>query len=309
MNRWLAGALLTSQLVLLVLASGSLPGLAGWPGAAVMALCIAVTTPYWSMLHEAIHGVADRDPRVNEAAGRALGILFGSPFVLLRTGHLLHHRFNRIAEVSEGYDANVTPRVLAAFRHYATVLGGLYWAEVLGGLLLLLPQRAWRRVLGGFGADPRFSAAALAQLSKPSNRRAARMDAAAILALYGGAFLLARWELLAAALCLRALLISFFDNAYHYGTALGERRAARNLTLPAPLSAFILHFNLHGVHHLEPWVPWFELPARAAALDARWSGGLLAAAAMQLKGPIPLQRLQGSCGLADSGSQPRTPTT
>jgi fatty acid desaturase len=303
-NLLLAAALIATQAALPALCALA-PGGALPPGGALalVLLCLVATTPYWSMLHEAIHGSADANPRLNGAIGRVMGILFGSPFSLLRTGHLLHHRFNRTAEVSEAYEPSRTPRALAWGRHYATILGGLYWAEVIGGLVLLLPRRWWPALLGGFGADERFAGAALAQLARPAVRRAARQDACAIVLLYGSIamwFGLApstavppgRWLLLLAALCVRGLLVSFFDNAYHYGTVLGNRRAARNLVLPLPLARFILNFNFHGVHHLEPWVPWFELPRRARVLRIRPADGFFRTAARQLRGPIPFARLR-----------------
>jgi fatty acid desaturase len=55
------------------------------------------SNPLWSLIHETIHDSFDPGARVNRAAGRALAIAFGSPWRILRTGHLLHHRFNRTA--------------------------------------------------------------------------------------------------------------------------------------------------------------------------------------------------------------------
>jgi hypothetical protein len=44
---------------------------------------------YWSLIHEAIHDLFHPERRVNAFFGRALSILFGSPFQILRLSHLL----------------------------------------------------------------------------------------------------------------------------------------------------------------------------------------------------------------------------
>ena len=120
LNVFLAAALAASQaaaLVVCVLAPGRRP----WAFATVGLLAL-LATPCWSMIHEAIHGMAHRRPTVNEAIGRVLAILHGAPLALLRTGHLLHHRYNRIAEASEAYDAERTPPMTsAAYRPPSTV--------------------------------------------------------------------------------------------------------------------------------------------------------------------------------------------
>src|SRR5947207_5347376 len=64
----------------------------------------ALNNPYWSLIHEAIHDLLHPSRRVNRAAGRALALFFGAPFLVLRLSHLLHHKLNRsVVEATEIY--------------------------------------------------------------------------------------------------------------------------------------------------------------------------------------------------------------
>ncbi|MEU3012068.1 fatty acid desaturase [Nocardia asteroides] len=105
------------------------------------------TTPFWSLIHEAIHGSLLRDRTHNDRTGRALTVLYGSPFAMLKAGHLLHHRYSRVRERTEIYDPARTSWLAAAPRFYLTLLGGLYLLEVLALLLAPLPGRANRRAV------------------------------------------------------------------------------------------------------------------------------------------------------------------
>jgi fatty acid desaturase len=89
----------------------------------------------------------------------------------------------------------------------------------------------------------------------------------------------------------RALLISFLDNVYHYATPLEAVKFAHDLYLPRPLAALLLNFNLNGVHHRQPALPWDALPAAFRAHGACYHGGYAAAALAQLAGPLPSTRL------------------
>ncbi|WKU43319.1 fatty acid desaturase [Streptomyces sp. VNUA116] len=90
----------------------------------------------------------------------------------------------------------------------------------------------------------------------------------------------------AAALAGRALVVSLQDNAYHYATPLDAPLQAMNLRLPRPLEAFALGFNLHGVHHRHPGLPWSALRARFAREGGRYDLGWTPAVARQLRGPV-----------------------
>lgn len=291
LNAALAGALLTLHagvLIALPLARG-----AGWP-----ALALALATPaLWSLVHEAIHGSMHPARRINRALGRALGVAFGAPFAMLQLGHLLHHRFNRTpSEPAEAFDPAVTPRVRAAARYYLRLLGGLYVFLAASCVLFLLPKRWIVALADRLAAGDPLAAPIARTLTRPRELAAIRADSVATLAFYGAAFALygtaAAW--LAAALALRALWISLNDNVYHYGTPAGARRHGLNLRAPAAVRWLLLDFNLHGIHHADPACPWTGLARRFEASGHRYDGGLAAALAAQLRGPLPAAVPQAS---------------
>lgn len=262
-------------------------------GFALVPIVLATNT-YWSLLHEAIHGMLFAGRRINDAAGRLLGILFAAPFRPLRTGHLLHHRFSRTArERTEVFDPARTPRWRAAFAYYPRLLGGLYLAEVMVTLAAAVPQRALAALERRLEGDDTVAHLVVRALREPGARAELRLDAAAIAALYGASFALygAHWWMLAAALGGRAFLVSFADNAYHYATPLDAPREAKNVRAPRWIEAALLNFTLHGVHHLHPSLPWHALRPRflgaGAGYDESWLGSL----ARQLRGPIAVDRL------------------
>ena len=252
------------------------------------------TNPYWSLVHETSHDLFHPNRAVNAFFGRLLSILFGAPFRILRTSHLVHHKLNRLpAEGAEYFDRAARTKARAAAGYYYRIFLGLYIAEVLRPLSCLLPRallnRLQRRLLkpGSVGAilmEQWLGAAALRDI---------RFDGClAILWLALAAACYGRhWPLLAGALLARAFLSSFLDNLYHYGTPVGNIFYARNLALPEMAAKLLLHFNLHGVHHVNPAIPWSDLPEAFEAQGGRHEGDYCAAALRQLRGPIALQDL------------------
>jgi len=249
------------------------------------------TTTWWSVIHEAIHGLLFPRRGMNNAAGRLLAVLFGLPFQPVAFGHLFHHRQNRSRLDRAEVYLRKTPRLRAALDYYARLLGGLYLAEVALCFLVWLPRPRLMRLVAR-----RFDAAELSTEGKllqrtvldPAALRGIRLDAAGVLFCLGSSFWLYgphAWMLIAVLLG-RGLLLSIMDNAYHYGTPLDAPRYALNLGLPRSLSAAILHFNLHRQHHLHPATSWRELPRLFAAAKDRYDGSYPALTLRQLRGPL-----------------------
>jgi fatty acid desaturase len=208
---------------------------------------------------------------------------------------------NRLpAEGTELYDRDQSSRARAAPGYYFQISAGLYLFELLSALLFLLPRRLLAWFQQRFGRPDSVSALLMQNWLGAEALREIRFDAALILAwlalslvCYGG-----HWLLLAALLLARGILISFFDNIYHYATPVGDIFYAKNLRLMAPLAKLLLHFNLHGVHHVNPAIPWSDLPAAFEAEGGKYQGGYFAAAWSQLRGPLALQELpQGTPAL------------
>ncbi|MBH0779890.1 fatty acid desaturase family protein [Nocardia bovistercoris] len=258
------------------------------------------TTPFWSLIHEAIHGSLIRRRTVNDYCGRALAILYGSPFALLKIGHLLHHRYNRTRERTEVYDPATTSRRSAAAGYYPRLLGGLYLLEVAALALALLPAAAVRAFGRRVEEPDSIAGMVFERLARDRVLPEFRVDAAAVLVLHVAAFLAygPHGWMLAAALFARALIISFSDNSYHYGTALDAPLEALDLRLPRALEGFALSFNLHGVHHRHPGLRWYELRRVFDREGARYDDGWFGAAARQLRGPVPLEPASDGAGRA-----------
>jgi fatty acid desaturase len=247
-----------------------------------------VSTPFWSLIHEAIHGTLLRERIWNDRFGRILAIGYGAPFVLLKSAHLLHHRYNRTRrDRTEIYDPATSSWAATAPGYYFHLLGGLYLAEVASLLLVAAPRRLWRYLARLLDSPGTFGGMLLGGISR-RHLREFRADAMAVVLVYAAAgFAYGRhlW-MLAAALAARGVLISVADNAYHYGTRLDARLEAMNLRLPRPLEQFVLAFNLHSVHHRHPGLPWYELRSAFAADGDEFHLGWFTATARQLSGPI-----------------------
>lgn len=252
------------------------------------------TNTFWSLIHEAIHGHLFASTKTSMLGGRALCIPLGAPFFLLRRGHLLHHAFSRTPrERTEVYDPSRKTWFSVAPCYYAHIVGGLYVAEVLAGLLLaLLPGRAVRWLSARLESTHSVLGLLLNAQAEPVTRRANRQDVVMIILFFTPAFLLYSqdWPWLLAALLLRAFLISFFDYSYHYGTRLDTPQHALNMEAPRWLGLVLLNFNRHGSHHLSPALGWRTLGRQLDESSPRI--GVVAGLPRQLKGPIAASALQ-----------------
>jgi fatty acid desaturase len=293
---WALGFVLLNALVFFALPALGVWHPAWWFAGAALVLG---TQGYWALIHEAMHGHLGATPRTSHRLGRVLCWFFPAPFRVLRTGHLLHHALNRSEfDRNEVYDPCVQSRGRAAFTYYPRLLIGLYLAEVAATVLVWLP-RAWLqagvvRTAGRYGTAGQALVPRLTQqcLSRAALREL-RVDSAVILVLVGAA----AWCHSAAPgwffgmLLARGVIVSFSDNAFHYGTAVADRQAALNLATAAWYARWVCYFNLHGTHHRHPALPWWELPQAFAREGGRYDGRWARQALRQLRGPLPLTAL------------------
>ena len=252
------------------------------------------STHLWSILHESIHGSLLRDRARNDRFGRALALGYGAPFILLKSGHLLHHRFSRTpGERTEVYEPTEATWAARAPVYYLRLFGGLYLAEVASVVLALAPRRFWHR-LRHLLDTPDTVTALLFDAITGRKLNQFRLDAILIVLLYAGAFIAygPDWWMLLAVLAARAFLVSIADNAYHYGTALDEPLEAMNLRLPRLLESFMLAFNLHGIHHKHPGLAWPDLRGAFIAEGGHFDLSWWKALTRQIQGPIPAPELR-----------------
>lgn len=254
----------------------------------------ALSNSFWSLIHEAIHDMFHPSSRINMAGGRLLSVFFGSSFRVLRVSHLMHHKLNRSPlEGTELYDPEKSSRLRACLGYYFQILGGLYLFEVISSFSFFLHKRLLFRLEQRFFNRDTLSGMLVKSLLRDEAIREIRKDGLAVLVFfalsafcYGG-----HWELLVVFLLIRAFLISFLDNVYHYRTPVYDVFYADNLWLPQYLSKALLHFNLHGVHHKNTSIPWIRLPDVFKDESGQFDGSYFAAAARQLSGPVSMSEL------------------
>ena len=262
----------------------------GW----TLLLCGLLTNPFWSLIHEAIHDLLHPSRKLNAFYGRLLAVVFGSPFRILRMSHLLHHKLNRLPiEGTEYYDRKKGSPTGAAPGYYFQILLGLYLVEVLSAPFFLLPRTFLGWFKKSFIRAGTVSALLMDNWLGRESLHEIRVDGLATVSLLTVAFICygANWPLLLMALTGRGFLISFLDNIYHYETTVGDVFYAKNLALARPMDKLLLNFNLHGIHHVNPAIPWIHLPRAFEVQSGQFYGGYFAAALRQLRGPIALQDL------------------
>jgi len=259
-----------------------------------LALVVLLTNPFWSLIHEAIHDLFYPSRNINAFFGRMLAILFGSPFRIIRMSHLLHHKFNRLpTEGTEYYDREEGSRSGAAAGYYFQIFFGLYLVEILSPAYFSLPRRFLRWIRDRYVRANSVSAFLMDNWLRNEALREIRIDGLLTLVVFGLAFFCyaENWCILASALIGRGFLISFLDNIYHYETPVSDVFYAKNLRLPAPLTKLLLNFNLHGIHHVNPAIPWIHLTHAFEIQAGKFQGSYFVTALRQLHGPIAIQDL------------------
>ena len=253
---------------------------------------ILATTTHWSLIHEAVHSHLLPGKRPNELGGRMLAIIFGSPFRMLRFGHLSHHRISRQEQDRvEVHDPEKVSYLRFVAGYYSYIFVGLYLIELVFSVIVLLP----RSIVANLIKQNAGSLWPLAQrrLLEPRYLREMRIDGALVLMLFAVSFYCYGefWPILAGALFLRGVQISVANASYHYGTPLEETRFANNFSLSPLFARSILNFNLHHVHHEHPGLPWNLLTQAYErenfSCDTTYIDGML----RQFRGPINVENL------------------
>jgi fatty acid desaturase len=221
---------------------------------AVIPLAAWLVAWHGSLQHEAVHGHPTRSRRANAiVAGAPLALWL--PYGIYRESHLEHHRVEALTAPVQDPESYYVTR--DAWRKMGPSARAVRWAlATLAGRLVLGPPwmiaRLWRdearRILSG------------------DHRRLRLWAAHAVLCA-----LVLTWVVGVCKIPLSAYL-SFFvypglsltllrSFAEHRPDGATRERSAIVETGPL-LSLLFLNNNLHAIHHAEPRLPWYEIPAR-----------------------------------------------
>ncbi|WP_353190908.1 fatty acid desaturase [Pandoraea pnomenusa] len=269
---------------------------------------LLLTPMHWGLIHESIHGQLRLKARANERSGRALSLLLGLPFEIMRFGHLMHHRFTR-----QPYDrpdistlpaeASMTLRASHWLGYQSRLLGGMWLAELFAPLIAWIPVRRLPalavRALGGDSQDEDVRRRTVMFASDPVRRRRIQRDFLVLLVALGLALWAYGpwWPVFVATFVARGVWLSIADNLPHYGVALDEPARARNFHATAPGRVLVLNHHLHRIHHQYPTAPWHLLPEINAAqptpgpVAPYWRAVL-----RQFGGPLPAASLASGTG-------------
>jgi fatty acid desaturase len=291
-------------------------GLVTWyhdalPPWALLAIGGYLVAWHGSLQHEVVHGHPTCWRRLNEL------MVFPSlwlwlPFPLYRKLHLIHHADERLTDPGADPESfylsfeawrRCPPLVRAVLRIHNTSWGRLLLGPPLAAGRLLVTELA--RAGRGHRDHGRVwllhVPACLPVLAWVLGVCGMGLGQYLLLFVYPGLSL--------------TLLRSFAEHRAH--AAVGERTAVVEAGWPASL--LYLNNNLHAMHHAEPWLPWYRIPARYRACRATLLGanggyhypGYAAVIARHLlrpKEPVvyPL-RPAVDAAAAPQGPRPRTP--
>lgn len=258
----------------------------GWAFCAYLLIYGYATVMSWLLIHEAIHHKLLNNRRANDRLGRIHGILFGCPFHILKVGHMTHHRYNRSElDTTELVPTETRHFVVWWLTYYVRILGGLYMSEVLAPLLFFFWKRA-RRIILAFTQNQ--AVATILDMFTRGMVQTIQFDAMLSVGFIIAQCYCNRHDLTPFILLFfwRGLIVSFYDNAYHYGTDADDPAAANNLSVPSFVKPFILNHNMHRVHHRHPLASWASLPQLFEADRDGFDGALISTGLKQLKGPM-----------------------
>jgi fatty acid desaturase len=236
---------------------------------AALAFAFVNQTPF-SLLHEAVHGLAAATPRRNRALGTIAGWMFPTSFTLQRAAHLVHHSKNRTDEDLYDYYLPSQSRSLRNAWLYGGNLLGLYWFCIpLSNALYLIAPPLYRSRLFVERIAPKLGFAQHAR--EIAELPPLRVWCEIALAFgYQAAlwwWLDLRWQGWLAAHWFFAMHWSASQYVDHAWSARDVVEGAWDLRVAAPLRWLALNYTYHLAHHRDPSLPWTRLPARATRIE------------------------------------------
>ena len=263
-------------------------------------IIIRLSNIHWHLIHEAAHNILISKRSSNEFFGKILGALFFGSFSMLRFGHFIHHRTNRISDHTDVYFDEKKPGRLY---YYFDILGGFFILyEFFITFLVLIPNKKLLSIADHFiektegvpSQDIYIRARDI--INHPKKIRLIRREAC--LMIFVLALSLASYSqhlgLWFGYFMIRALLASYLNNMPHYGNVIDDVNASDTTYLPRLLARCYLNFNYHKTHHLYPTAPWHVLPKLFKDDGLTYNGSYIKHYLRQLKGPIYFKKIINS---------------
>jgi len=247
----------TLGLIALTYCGWAAAGLWLWPIAPLLSLALmaVLAALQSSLVHECLHGHPTTNSRVNEGLV-ALPLYLVYPYRRYRATHMAHHHDPRLTDPFD--DPESYYRARWQVRAMPRAMRALLTANTtMLGRLILGP---WIAALGFFASELRLAAA-----NAPGVRRAwaLHLPAVALVLIAVWAMRIPLWVYVLGVVWPSLSLIAIRTYAEHRWH---EDPSGRTIIVErSPLAWLFLHNNLHIVHHLNPKVAWYDLPALYAA--------------------------------------------
>jgi fatty acid desaturase len=237
---------------------------AAWWAALVAAIAFAFmnNTPF-SLMHEAVHGVAAATPRRNQLLGMIAGWMFPTSFTLQKAAHLGHHARNRTDSDLYDYYLPHESKWRRNLWLYGGNLLGIYWFCIpLSNVLYLIAAPFYRSHMFvqriapamGFGRYVRD----LAEVPPGRIRWEIALAFAYQAAIWWSLDL--NWRGWLFAHWLFAMHWSSLQYVDHAWSARDVSNGAWDLRVSAPARWLALNYHYHLAHHRHPGAPWTRLP-------------------------------------------------
>jgi fatty acid desaturase len=253
----------TLALIIICHASWAGGGFFLWPDYPVLALVVLTLAVAMqsSLTHEVAHGHPTRNAALNEAlVYLPLGLVW--PYRRFKTLHLRHHADERLTDPFD--DPESYYRALWQHRQLPAALRLLLEINnTMVGRFFLGP---WLSCFGFFLADLKLALAG----DKPVRRAWLHhfIGLAVVLPIVVFGFGMPLWLYILVPAWFGQSLISIRTFAEHQWS---ERPEGRTVIIErSPLSLLFLNNNLHFVHHKNPSVAWYRLPALFRSRRQEW---------------------------------------
>ena len=241
---------------------------------AAMGTCVFVVANFalFALMHEAVHSTALAWARANAMFGVVCGWAFPQSFHLQRQAHMGHHRRNRTDDDLYDYYLPTQARwVRNLWLYGGNLLGGYYVGVIWGNLVyvLLHPIYRTRWFSQVYARHLGFDAYVRDLMNLPYGLVSLEL----LLAFAYQALVFWALDLnvpgYALAMVAFGLYWSALQYVIHAWSARDVLHGAWNLRGWRWLQWLHLNYTVHRVHHEQPQLPWFRLPAQVGVGELR----------------------------------------